>query len=92
MAEACAMLGDAGQYLLNALRGLDRRYADQNYTGDELIGQVRGERRKNFVFEGHLWFDLRRYSVCSQLPFETDSSSFHTYNDDGGYAGQKSLF
>ena len=38
-------------------------YADQNYTGDELIGQVREERRKELCFEGHRWFDLRRQGM-----------------------------
>ena len=92
MAEACAMLGDAGaNTYLNALRRMRiGGYADQNYTGDELIGQVREERRKELCFEGHRWFDLRRYSVCSQLPFRKQIvHPFHTYNDDGGYTGTR---
>lgn len=90
MAEACAMLGDAaGNTYLNALRQMRiRGYVDQNYTGDELIEQVREERRKELCFEGHRWFDLRRYAVCSRLPFRKQIvHPFHSYNDNGGYTG-----
>lgn len=38
-------------------------------TGDELLKFVRDERRRELCFEGHRWFDLRRYAVNNRLPF-----------------------
>ena len=69
MAEDCAMMGTqdgvASQYL-NALRRTRiRNYVDQAYTGEELVVQIRNERRKELCFEGHRWFDLRRYGMPS---------------------------
>lgn len=32
-------------------------------TGKELIDKIRWERRWELCFEGHRWFDLRRYAV-----------------------------
>lgn len=73
MAEACAMMGGqdalANQYL-NALRRTRiRNYVDQAYTGEELVMQIRNERRKELCFEGHRWFDLRRYMVAESYPY-----------------------
>lgn len=89
MAEACAMLNDpeANTYL-NALRS-NRigNYEEQTYSGNELINQIRDERRKELCFEGHRWFDLRRYTVNTVLPYrKTITHSFNVYNpDDGSY-------
>ena len=72
-AEACAMLGDAGAASgwLNRLRGKRiKDYEDVVYTADEIIEQVRVERRKELCLEGHRWLDLRRYAVCKKSPFK----------------------
>lgn len=89
-AEACAMMsgreGDANKRL-NELR-LQRinGYASQNYTGDELRKQVRDERRKELCFEGHRWFDLRRYAVNESHPWSRDIIHvFNHYNDNGKF-------
>jgi hypothetical protein len=70
--EACAMLGhtDEANELLNKLRRERiEGYADQYYTDAELVSQIRDERRKELCFEGHRWFDLRRYSVNELYPY-----------------------
>ena len=70
--EACAMLGhtDEANELLNALRRERiEGYTDQYYTDAELVSQIRDERRKELCFEGHRWFDLRRYSVNELYPY-----------------------
>ena len=73
MAEACAMMGTqdglANQYL-NALRRTRiKDYADQTYAGEQLVNEIRNERRKELCFEGHRWFDLRRYTVSDPYPY-----------------------
>ena len=71
IAEACAMLGDASaNTYLNALRSMRiQGYSAQSYSGEELVSQIRNERRKELCFEGHRWFDLRRYSVSNPYPY-----------------------
>ena len=39
-------------------------YTDENITDAEtLLTEIRNERRKELCFEGHRWFDLRRYGM-----------------------------
>jgi len=70
--EACAMQNDVttANDLLNELRSnrIDN-YVDETYAGEELVNQIRDERRKELCFEGHRWFDLRRYSVNDTYPY-----------------------
>lgn len=85
MAEACAMLGDAeaNTYLNTLRRNRIANYSDQTYSGDELIRQVREERRKELCFEGHRWFDLRRYTVNTRLAeHKTIRHSFYIYSEE----------
>ena len=48
-----------------------RRHRIANYSDisiasvDELLEEIREERRKELCFEGHRWFDLRRYGMPS---------------------------
>lgn len=74
MAEACAMLGTddvtANKYLNELRRNRIVGYQDETYSGEELVRQIRLERRKELCFEGHRWFDLRRYSVCEKYPYK----------------------
>ncbi len=37
-------------------------------TGEALVNFIRDERRRELCFEGHRWFDLRRYAVSSKYP------------------------
>lgn len=73
MAEACAMMGGedalANQYLNTLRYNRIVDYVNQNYSGEELVRQIRDERRKELCFEGHRWFDLRRYSVSNPYPY-----------------------
>ena len=51
-------------------------------TGKELIDKIRWERRWELCFEGHRWFDLRRYAVS---PKYTDSKEIrHACYENGG--------
>lgn len=89
-AEACAMQSGkeaAANSCLNDLRAqrIDN-YVNQNYTGEELVNQIRDERRKELCFEGHRWFDLRRYGVNSQYPLvKPIIHTFHVADADGGH-------
>lgn len=85
MAEACAMLGDpeANQWLNGLRRKRITGYLDRTYAGEELIGQVRLERRRELCFEGHRWFDLRRYAACETHPYKREITHvFHVYSDN----------
>ncbi len=72
-AEAKAMIGGEGQVeatsALNTLRS--KRFDPEDYedeefaTQEELINFVRDERRRELCFEGHRWFDLRRWGMPS---------------------------
>ena len=84
-AEACAMQsGKEGEALeaLNRLRvNRIEGYENETYAGEELMNQIRTERRKELCFEGHRWFDLRRYAVCEQYPYTR--SIVHVFNAVG---------
>jgi hypothetical protein len=68
-AEAMAMLGGEGigeaTKALNALR--EKRFDPEDFeeeefaNQDELVQFVRDERRRELCYEGHRWFDLRRW-------------------------------
>ena len=74
-AEALAMLDRDGE-AVQALNELRRyRYEDHNApaiteTGEDLVNFIRTERRKELCFEGHRWFDLRRYAVSPKYPLK----------------------
>lgn len=71
LAEAYAMQGDAANASdwLNQLRAMRiEGYEPRTYSLSEIIEEVRNERRKELCFEGHRWFDLRRYAVCQKAP------------------------
>lgn len=47
---------------------LERRFTPESfqkvgYSGEELLNFIREERRRELCFEGHRWFDLRRYGM-----------------------------
>lgn len=72
LAEASALSGNEAEANLR-LRTLRehrmKEYAHEELTGEALIDAIRLERRKELCFEGHRWFDLRRYAVCTARPF-----------------------
>ncbi|MCQ2219975.1 MAG: RagB/SusD family nutrient uptake outer membrane protein [Prevotella sp.] len=81
-AEAQAMLGKTAEAknTLHALRA--KRFAsvdDGKVPSDEasLVNFVRDERRRELCFEGHRWFDLRRYSVNSKYPLDQNFAIKH---------------
>ncbi|MCM1297456.1 MAG: RagB/SusD family nutrient uptake outer membrane protein [Muribaculaceae bacterium] len=85
-AEACAMQdksGDACDALNTLRRNRIEDYVNQSYTGDELVKEIRNERRKELCFEGHRWFDLRRYAVNNRYPYSR--TIVHVYNACGDY-------
>lgn len=75
LAEAAAMLGNTAEAskALNDLRVYRiKNYAAKQFAEEELLDLIRTERRKELCFEGHRWFDLRRYAVNSSKPFQKD--------------------
>lgn len=70
-AEAMAMLGGDGtgmaEEALNTLR--EKRFDPEDFeeeefnNQEELIKFIRDERRRELCFEGHRWFDLRRWGM-----------------------------
>ena len=87
MAEACAESGKEDKALqwLNRFRHYRiMGYVDQSYSGEELINQIRTERRKEFCVEGQRWFDLRRYAVNVLHPYKRTIDRVYTVYNDGG--------
>lgn len=90
LAEALAYQGIDSEALetLNTLRS--SRYLPgsqeltKTYSNEELANEIRQERRKELAFEGHRWFDLRRYRVCEKYPSKTEITHTYTYYSDRG--------
>lgn len=83
LAEAEAYMGneEAAKEAVNQIRK-NRYYASARdwqitSTGDQLIKDIRDERKRELLCEGHRWFDLRRYRVCTVLPEKTTIT--HTF-------------
>lgn len=94
MAEACAISGtdeaSANTYLNTLRRNRIVGYEDQSYSGEELVSQIRTERRKELCYEGHRWFDLRRYSVCEKYPYKKRIyRQYALYDADGRLTSNK---
>ncbi|WP_073347840.1 RagB/SusD family nutrient uptake outer membrane protein [Bacteroides congonensis] len=90
-AEACAMQptkADKANSTLNTLRSQRiTSYAPQTYSGEQLVQEIRNERRKELCFEGKRWFDLRRYAVCEQYPYSRNIiHAYAVYNDNFSFA------
>lgn len=50
-------------------------------SGNDLIDLIRNERAREFLLEGHRWFDLRRYTVCEPYPWSKSiTHDFHFWN------------
>ena len=96
-AEASAYLGqeDEARKWLNALRA--KRYVSgSSYevigSGEELVKDIREERRKEFALEGFRWFDLRRYGVCEFYPESKELTHKYTYYADKTTMEEAHLF
>ena len=85
-AEAKAMAGslDEAAGAINALR--EKRFDPEDFDNEtfasqeELVGFIRDERRRELCFEGHRWFDLRRWGMPSFThKWHNDAESTHTY-------------
>lgn len=85
-AEALAMQGKQAesQQLLDLFRSYRMAVVPAAYTTqEELVFGIHEERRKELCFEGHRWFDLRRYSKLAKFSFEKDIIRvFNVYNWD----------
>ena len=87
-AEAEAYLGNevAAREALNYLRSFRFRTgaagAEITSSGEELVKDIRMERRMELAFEGHRWFDLRRYRVCPCFPEKISITHDYTYYVD----------
>ena len=77
-AEAIAVLDE-----LRALRFASADFTAITESGDDLINFIRDERRRELCFEGHRWFDLRRYAVNSVCPFEKEIRHVSYLNTNG---------
>lgn len=81
IAEAYAMNDnseEANKYLRQLREKRINNYTHKQYSGSELINEIRTERRKELCFEGHRWFDLRRYAVCEKHPYH--KTIVHEFN------------
>lgn len=88
LAEACAYLNDeeGARKALNTLRKCRFQVGtkDIDLSGKELVEEIRDERYRELAFEGHRWYDLRRYTVCDRYPLEKVlRNTYSTYLEDG---------
>ena len=74
-AEALAMLDKSVDAIVTVLQTLrEKRFVNgmpdeiHANTGKDMVDFVRSERRRELCFEGHRWFDLRRYAVSPKYP------------------------
>ncbi len=82
--EACHVLTRLRQHRIDG-------DATVSLTGAELIQFVRDERERELCFEGHRWFDLRRYSVDEKYPYSKEIvHTFATYESFNGMTGVSS--
>lgn len=84
LAEASACAGDeaeARRVLETFLETRMETAPSITQTGSELVGLIRDERAREFLLEGHRWFDLRRYTVCQPYPWSKTIEHGHMYYD-----------
>jgi hypothetical protein len=83
-AEASAMLerttdANSAINILRQARIDPATFSPASYAGVALVNFIRDERRRELCFEGHRWFDLKRYAVNKAYPFT--KTIVHTYSD-----------
>ncbi len=92
-AEAMAMLGGSGDTeaaaTINKLR--EKRFFEEDFEEEsfssnaELVQFIRDERRRELCFEGHRWFDLRRWGMPAITHnWHTSDSESDTYRLEEG--------
>lgn len=59
--------------------------AEEPLKGAVLVQEIRNERRRELCFEGHRWFDLRRYGACE--PCKMQKPIVHNFGVCGDYVG-----
>lgn len=72
LAEASANNGDEATARETLKKFLATRMSGTvtvDETGDDLLDLIREERAREFILEGHRWFDLRRYTVNEKHPW-----------------------
>lgn len=67
-AQACLGQADAVSTLKELMQYRYKNIPEIPSGGKDLVDFVRLERRKELCYEGHRWFDLRRYAVNSSYP------------------------
>ena len=86
LAEAYAMEDNAegaNRYLRLLRESRIRNYVHTNYSGEQLVEEIRLERRRELCLEGHRWFDLRRYAVCGKYPYSKQIvHEFNVYDEN----------
>lgn len=75
LAEASAYNGDENTARQTLERFLATRMSGDvtvDETGKDLVSLIRDERAREFLLEGHRWFDLRRYTVNTVYPWSKE--------------------
>ena len=88
LAEASAYKGDevtARQILEKFLATRMMSKIEVTQTGNALIDFIRDERAREFLIEGHRWFDLRRYTVCQPYPWSKEIIHGFIYEENYSY-------
>ncbi|MDE6078274.1 MAG: RagB/SusD family nutrient uptake outer membrane protein, partial [Muribaculaceae bacterium] len=88
LAEASAYKGDEATARSTMEKFLATRMeGDVTVTesGNGLIDLIRDERAREFLIEGHRWFDLRRYTVCAPYPWSKEIIHGYIYKSDYKY-------
>jgi hypothetical protein len=83
-AEALALLGRDQEAIATIQELRKTRFKPANlttipFTGEALVNFIREERRRELSFEGHRWFDLRRYGANTKYPF-SKTIRHHSYS------------
>lgn len=90
--EACAALGEDGEALtyLNKLRAQKAGMPAVNAAGTALMDKIRQERRIELCFEGHRYFDIRRWGMA-EVGSKDALGVIITKQSDGTFAYQSSV-
>lgn len=94
LAEALAMTNQEGlaqEALAQLMQNRIVELKPITETGKSLVDLIRKERRRELCFEGHRWFDLRRYAVSPNYP-ELKNIKHKTYDYVYGGANDMGLY